>query len=61
MLDGLVLGWWGSLGGSASNEDDELLDACTSTVPVSQLLRPTPLPISPDPTHPSCASAPIAP
>ena len=50
MLDGLVLGWWGSLGGGASNEDDELLDACTSTVPVSQLLRPTPLPISPDPT-----------
>jgi hypothetical protein len=50
MLDGLVLGWWGSLGGGASNEDDELLDAYTSTVPVSQLLRPTPLPISPDPT-----------
>ncbi len=61
MLDGLVLGWWGSLGGSASNEDDELLDAYTSIVPMSQLLCPTPLPISLDPTHPSCASAPITP
>ena len=35
MLDGLVLGWWGSLGGSASNEDDELLDACTSTATIA--------------------------
>ena len=35
MLDGLALGWWGSLGGGASNEDDELLDAWTSTAPIA--------------------------